>query len=123
MIDVQSVICRILIESGIAGGNVCIADRPIEYTPPAVFVSDSSVIGNVNEGWWETTITVSCVSDTDYNALQLAHQVRELLDGWGGYGIEDIAHVSTIPMRNYETVPVTSTRVLTFRVLHEELKK
>lgn len=120
VIDVESIICGRLIECGVARGNVFVTDGIREFFPPAVFVSTSSITGDGQNGLWETTIAVSCSDVTEHAALKLAHFTRKCLDGWGGNGIADVSHVSTIPSRTAETAPVIHTRVLTFRVLHQE---
>ncbi|HJJ36355.1 MAG TPA: hypothetical protein O0X27_04155 [Methanocorpusculum sp.] len=120
-IDFQSIICRILSEHGIADGRIFVADEPLHLSGlPVVTVAMTTQSGNTNEGFWEAMVTVCCSDSDEYAALRLAHDVRGVLDGFGGYGIADIAHASTIPVRTYETAPVTHTYALTFRVLYQE---
>lgn len=121
ILDVEGVIAGYLIDNSIAGGNVIVSDTKVEYESPAVFISASSIVGNRNEGLWETTVIAYCIEDNEYAALSLAHSVIELLDGYGGNGISAVEHVSTIPQRNTETAPNTHSFVATFRVLHQEV--
>lgn len=118
MIDVENKLRMKLDSSGIP--NVYVSDQNIEFTPPAVFISAQSIVGNKNEGLVETTVIASCIAKKQYAALQLATEVRDCLDGYGGDGIDDVEHVSTIPVRYSETAPVTHTFVVTFRVLTQE---
>ena len=120
IVDVESAICKRLIECGAADGNVYVSDRIQEFVPPAIFVSAMSVTGDGRLGLWETMIAVSCINVSEYDALKLADFARRCLDGWGENKIADVSHVSTIPNRTAETSPVIHTRVMTFRVLHQE---
>lgn len=120
MIDVQEVICQHLISDKIANGNVIIADSVVNCDLPAVFVSETSTAGNTWECYYETTLTVTCSTISEYETVLLADKVRRSLDGWGGYGIHDVQHVSTIPQR-VATTPTIFSRVLTFRAVYQEI--
>ncbi|HJJ36904.1 MAG TPA: hypothetical protein O0X27_07015, partial [Methanocorpusculum sp.] len=124
MIDFQSVICAHLIDHHVANNRVYIADNTrVGVTLPAVFVSVSTFSGNVCDGFYEVLLTVNCIDRTEYAAFNLAREVQILLDGFGGNGIDDITHISTIPLRTPETAPVTHTYVMTFRVLFQYLEE
>lgn len=120
ILDVESIICRRLIECGIANGDVYVSDGIQVFSPPAVFVTTTSITGDSQNGLWETTLVVSCSDVTEHAALRLSHAARQCLDGWGGNGIADVSHISTIPNRNTGSAPVIHTRAMTFRVLHQE---
>ena len=120
-VDFQQIICRRLEDAGIAA-PVYAAEEPVHlYRLPAITVAMSSQSGNACEGWWEAMVTVSCIAAREPDAYRLAHDVRAVLDGFGGYGVADISHISTVPVRVYDTAPVTQTYAMTFRVLYQEL--
>lgn len=121
IIDVEKIIATHLINNSIAGSNVIVSDSSVELETPAVFISATSIIGNKNEGLWETTVLAYCIEDNEYAALNIAHKIVKLLDGYGGNGISDVEHISTIPQRNTETAPNIHTFAVSFRVLHQEL--
>ncbi|HJJ36544.1 MAG TPA: hypothetical protein O0X27_05160 [Methanocorpusculum sp.] len=121
-IDIQSRICQVLIGSGIAGGNVIIADKVKIIRTPAVCVTQTHLVGNTNEGWFESTIVITCIADEEHAAGVLADAVLDVLDGYGGNGIADVSHVSTLPVRTEETAPVTHTYAMTFRVVYQNNK-
>ena len=121
-IDIQSRIAQVLIDAGVAGGNVIVADEVKIVTPPAVCITQTSLTGNTNEGWYETTIVVNCIANEEQAAGVLADAVLNALDGYGGNGIADVMHTSTVPIRTEETAPVTHTYAMTFRVVYQNNK-
>lgn len=121
-VDIQSRICKVLIGAGIAGGNVVVADTVKIITVPAVCITQTNLSGNTNEGWYESTIVVNCIAKEEQAAGVLADAVLDVLDGYGGNGIADAYHVSTLPVRSEETAPVTHTYAMTFRVVYQNNK-
>lgn len=119
-IDVEQVIASRLINKSVAGGNVLIEDGVVEVESPAVYISATSITGNTNSGLWEITVLAYCVGKSEYDALRIAQSVVRYLDGYGGNGIDDVEHISTIPQRNTETAPNTHTFAVSFRVLIQE---
>jgi len=121
-VDVQSKVCQALIDAGIAGGNVIVADTVKVIKPPAVCVTQTSFVGNTNEGLYECTIVVNCIAKDEQAAGVLANTVLDVLDGYGGNGIADVTHTSTVPVRTEETAPVTHTYAMTFRAVYQSNK-
>lgn len=118
-VDFQTIVASAIIRSGIAGGSVYVANEPLHLQHlPAVVICMTSQSGNTNEGFWEAMITVSCLDRSEYAALHLVHDVRAVLDGFGGNGLADVSHISTIPVRSAE--PSVYTYAMTFRVLYQE---
>ena len=121
-LDVASIIAERINSAHISGLSVIIPDGETPITFPCVLISETSEIGNTWEGAWTSTYIVACIATSDVECLTLAKTIRGLLDGWGGNGIEDIHHESTIPTRNDDTNPVSFSRTLTLIVTYQELK-
>lgn len=121
-VDVQSIVSQVLIAANVAGGNVIVADKVKVINPPCVAVTQTSLSGNTNEGWYESMLVINCIANNEQAAGVLADTVLNVLDGYGGSGIADVTHVSTVPVRTEETAPVTHTYAMTFRVVYQNLK-
>ena len=122
-LDVSSILAaRIWTANLPAGIKVLIPDgiTPIEF--PCVLISQTSEIGNTWEGYYTATYVIACIATSDLDCIGIAKSVRDVLDGWGGNGIEDVRHEMTIPTRNDNTNPISFSRTLTLIVTYQELK-
>lgn len=121
-IDVPAVIAARIDSAHIPNLLVLIPDGETPITFPCVLITESTEEGNTWEGAWTSSYFVACITTSGLETKVLADQVRELLDGWGGNGIEDIHHKITIPSRNDSTNPVSFSRTMTLEVTYQNLK-
>jgi len=121
-LDVSSIIAARIASANIPNLLVLIPDGETPVMFPCVLISETTEVGNTWEGAWSSSYVVSCITKSDLESKALAIQVRALLDGWGGNGIEDIHHESTIPTRNDATNPVSFSRTMTLIVTYQDLK-
>ena len=122
-LDVSSILAaRIGTASLPSNTKILIPDGETEITFPSVLISQTSEIGNTWEGYYTATYVIACIATSDLDCIGIAKSVRDVLDGWGGNGIEDVRHEMTIPTRNDNTNPISFSRTLTLIVTYQELK-
>lgn len=119
MIDIERIIATHLISNHVANGNVIVLNQAVEYNPPAVMVQLVSLTGNKNEGIFQATVYATCITNDEYDTLNLADTVRDLLDGYGDADIEHIEFISMIPQRSIDVSPATHSAVLTLNVWYQ----
>lgn len=121
MIDVESVLASRLITANIAAGNVVIADQIKQYSGQTVVIEATNET-NLGGGLYDTSVTASCIANDKQTAHSLAFNTAKCLDEWGGSGIKNVEHTSTIPVGMEETAGVLWKYVVLFRVLHQEME-